>query len=438
MKTTAAPPRGLNYTRVILLLATFFILFVAMMFRTPPIVIMAATLCATLACATPPLGTVIARFWGRGLVAQRQLPASGQTGDIIGGRLRLENTGRSPALLVHVQAGQVALPTQQRPAPKTAVALVSEAEHIVPVLRSGESIEFSPRWLLQKRGVFSLSPVMAGARDPLGLFAALFPRTPAQEILVMPRPLRIERLGLAGGARNSPQTSQNANITAEALDFHGVRPWRAGEPIRRVHWKSTARTGELHIVEWEDSPGSDISVIFDAHAIAPQSGGDDEAFESAIVMIASVGAYCLENGYRFQLFCEQGALSNDGEYSQIQMNFSATAASETKSLLETLARLQPLSPLAGSNFSELCVRTAPHIGRGAAVLLTGGATADFAGALRSLHAASANSFQSIAFDAASFGDSDFSDKPQVAPNLPKSVRLVRTGDSLSEILERLA
>lgn len=426
MQSSAAPRRGFYHVRFILLLTTLFTLLVAMMFRTTPIVVMASTLCAVMLCSTPPLGTVIARFWSRGLTAQRQMPSTGQVGDIISGRVVLENAGKAPALLVQMRPGEaLALSSDAAPA----VALLSENAPVVPLLRGGDRFETAPRWMLNRRGVFQMAPVMAGASDPLGLFSSLSPRTPSHEIVVTPRPLRIERIGLAGGARHSPQIAQHANITAEALDFHGVRPWHNGEPIRRVHWKSTARTGDLHIVEWEDSPGSDISVVFDASPIAPQSDGPDETFETAIVLIATVGAHCLENGYRFQLFC--GQQNEDGEYSQL--DFSADSSGDVARLLQTLARLQPL--INAPDFAELARDCAPQIGRGAGVLLLSGAQSDFLDALDELQSSDAASFHVLALDGASFQENPASQHDAVFPD---NVRLLRAGDSLPEALERLA
>ena len=426
MQSSVAPRRGFYHVRFILLLTTLFTLLVAMMFRTTPIVVMASTLCAVMICSTPPLGTVIARFWSRGLTAQRQMPSIGQVGEIVSGRVILENVGKAPALLVQMRPGEA---LAQSGDAMPAVALLSDSTPVVPLLRGGDRFEIAPRWMLNRRGVFQMAPVIAGASDPLGLFASLSPRTPSHEIIVTPRPLRIERIGLSGGARHSPQIAQHANITAEALDFHGVRPWRDGEPIRRIHWKSTARTGALHIVEWEDSPGSDISVVFDASVIAMQPNGLDEAFETAITLIATVGAHCLENGYRFQLFCDQP--NEDGEYSQL--DFSADSSGDIARLLQTLARVQPL--INAPDFAELARRAAPQIGRGAGALLLSGTGSDFLDALDELQSSDAASFHVLALDGATFQENQ---APQRDAVFPDNVRLLRAGDSLTEALERLA
>jgi uncharacterized protein (DUF58 family) len=120
-----------------------------------------------------------------------------------------------------------------------------------------------------RRGVYQLPPVQAGARDPLGLFTTAQARTAPASITILPRPVRVARLGFCGGTQHGAHAPQAATTTADATDFHGIRTWRPGEAIRRVHWKSTVRTGELHVVEWEEDPGCDLTVLFDARSFLP-------------------------------------------------------------------------------------------------------------------------------------------------------------------------
>jgi hypothetical protein len=239
-----------NYLRLILLVAMLFTLLAALIFRTPGVLFMTALLWATY-----PMGTLVGRFMSRRLTATRDAPSIGMAGDIVSGRVRVFNAASTPAFLVHLRAGEVAPPRDklESGAPQTVAAadaaadtladrrrewpvvLLDETERIVPVLLSQERLQWKPRWKLQRRGVHRLPPMQAGVRDPLGVFNRLEAKTEEHTITVLPQPLRLQHLGFLGGGQSTPSAPQQAVAVAEALDFHGIRAWQPGQPIRRVH-----------------------------------------------------------------------------------------------------------------------------------------------------------------------------------------------------------
>src|SRR5690606_11947394 len=118
------------------------------------------------------------------------------------------------------------------------------------------------------------------------------------KILVLPRPLHIEKLGFLGGVGNASLAPHHATTVADATDYHGVRAWQQGEAIRRVHWKSTARTNQLHVVEWEETPTTDLILLLDTDARAILGQDDESTLEQSITAAASVVCHLLENGCR--------------------------------------------------------------------------------------------------------------------------------------------
>ncbi len=489
-----------NYLRLILLVAMLFTLLAALIFRTPGVLFMAALL-----WATHPMGSLVGRFMSRRLTATRDAPSTGMTGDIVSGRVRVFNAASTPAFLVHLRAGEVALPgdesgdehaptpaqawpaaRQESGAPQTVadaaadtaagrrrewpVVLVDETERVVPVLLSQERIEWKPRWKLQRRGVHRLPPMQAGVRDPLGVFNRLEAKTEEHTITVLPQPLRLQHLGFLGGGQSAPSAPQQAVAVAEALDFHGIRAWQPGQPIRRVHWKSTARTGDLHIVEWEESFGSDLTVLLDARVATRDAAALDEALEAAITLTASVAAHLLENGYHFQMFYWQPPSSGDsaagghvaGQTSTFGRNEpelllhhqQARRAGDLREMLTALAQLTALPnvPLtSAAMLSSLARQAAPSLGR-SGVLLIAPTTADITEAVAVLSNVAGAQVHVLALDAASFaakpaavenGGIGSNGQAVVAPppfdNFQAHgarTRVVRRGDSLTAALER--
>src|SRR2546429_646211 len=52
------------------------------------------------------------------------------------------------------------------------------------------------------------------------------------------------------------------------FDLHSVREYEQGESLRKVHWRSTAKRGELMVKELEDAPRDEVAVLLDAEASA--------------------------------------------------------------------------------------------------------------------------------------------------------------------------
>src|SRR5687768_6124326 len=93
----AAP---LNKVRLALLVSMLFSLLVSGIFRTPPIVFMAAIL-----CAAPLAAIALGKLSSRRLRIERTIPAVGMAGEVLHGILTVENNSRWPALITAVQAG---------------------------------------------------------------------------------------------------------------------------------------------------------------------------------------------------------------------------------------------------------------------------------------------------------------------------------------------
>ncbi len=110
-----APPKELNKVRLTILVGMMFSLLVAGIFRTPPIVFMAAFL-----GVAPPLAILIGRLSSRRLTVTRDFPVSGQVGDVLYGRVRVHNNAAWPAFLTEVRAGQVTQPFYDLPNEKSA------------------------------------------------------------------------------------------------------------------------------------------------------------------------------------------------------------------------------------------------------------------------------------------------------------------------------
>jgi uncharacterized protein (DUF58 family) len=138
---------------------------------------------------------------------------------------------------------------------------------------------------LLRRGLFDWGPLRITATDPFGIFRKHKFIGGAQQILVYPAVVELPHFqappaNLPGEGRFRRRTHY---VTPNAA---GVREYAPGDAFNRIHWRSTARTGELMVKTFELDPASDIWVILDLEKRV-NAGKDEESTEEYGVRIAA-------------------------------------------------------------------------------------------------------------------------------------------------------
>jgi len=130
-------------------------------------------------------------------------------------------------------------------------------------LRPGQTRTYLARTWLTRRGVFSLGPTQVTSGDPFGLFDDRHIIPAVDRLLVLPLIIPISDfyspLGfLPGGKairRKSPEVTPQAS---------GMREYVPGDPLKRIHWPSTARRDKLMVKEFEQDPQAEVWIFLDA------------------------------------------------------------------------------------------------------------------------------------------------------------------------------
>jgi uncharacterized protein (DUF58 family) len=135
------------------------------------------------------------------------------------------------------------------------------------------------------RGEHHLDPFSATALVPLGLAQGRRVSSAGVKFLVVPRIARVIRLATPPGARYQPGGVALASRTGESMDLLGVRPYRAGDPVRLLHARSWARTGKPVVREYQEDYFSRIGVVVDAGA------PDARRLEAILSLAAGVVAF---------------------------------------------------------------------------------------------------------------------------------------------------
>ena len=143
-----------------------------------------------------------------------------------------------------------------------------------------------------KRGRYTVGPMRVTSGDLFGLFRRSRRFGEAQHVLVYPRAVELTNFAappalLPGEGRLRRPAHY---ITPNAS---GVREYEPGDSFNRIHWRTTARTGDLMVKLFELDPASDVWVVLDLYGAAQAGEGDDGTEEHAVRIAASIARYFL-------------------------------------------------------------------------------------------------------------------------------------------------
>ena len=150
---------------------------------------------------------------------------------------------------------------------------------------------FTPR----ARGRFSFGPLTIDASDPFGLTRRRSEFTERDELVVTPE---IEDLEGSEGAAfgSSSGISRSRNLFRTGEEFYTMRPYQEGDDLRRIHWPSVARMGELMIRQDESSRRGTAVIFVDSRASAVGEA-HSPGFERCISSAASIGVLLSRSGF---------------------------------------------------------------------------------------------------------------------------------------------
>ena len=155
------------------------------------------------------------------------------------------------------------------------------------------------------RGRFAVGPLSVRLADPFGLVELVRRFAETDELVVTPvvTPLPAVRLG---GDRSGGGESSSRAVAASGSDDTATREYRHGDDLRRVHWKSTARVGELMVRREEQPFSSRATLLLDGRAEAHRGAGPGSTYERAVSAVASIGVALARTGSGLRLLDSSG------------------------------------------------------------------------------------------------------------------------------------
>ena len=150
-------------------------------------------------------------------------------------------------------------------------------------LPTGKERQAAYRLPTSRRGVLHVGPLEALRSDPLGLARRRLTVSGTVEVIVYPR---VDRISPPPGGREQPAAVRNRQMVQAARrdSFRGLREYVAGDDLRLVHWRSSARTGELVVRQDEEPRPRATAVVLDLRRTAHAG----LSLERAVSVAASV------------------------------------------------------------------------------------------------------------------------------------------------------
>lgn len=257
-------------------------------------------LCVGVALMALPLFSLIAARRARyrlscsRIISPPRVPA-GSTARVT---LRLHNISKTPTGLL---LAEDAIPYALGPRPRYVLDNIER--------RGVRNLSYTLRSDL--RGKFEVGPLQLRVADSFGLVEinrSFSARTP---FVVTPRvyPLSRNMISRAWAGEGDGRS----RLTATAGEDDVIpRPYRDGDELRRVHWRSTARYGELMVRREEQRWRNRATVLLDTRGGAHMGSGPSSSFEMAVSAAASVGVHLAQEGLIGKVVNEQGASLGTG------------------------------------------------------------------------------------------------------------------------------
>lgn len=257
-------------------------------------------------------------------------------GEALTGELEVRNLARTPLL-----SAQLEFPIGTGGVAFDLPALLPGAEHaelfVVPT---------------ERRGVIPVGPVTTARGDALGLFRREVTWTERTEIFVHPRIVPLAPLG--AGLMRDLEGATSQTVSVSDLAFHALREYVPGDDLRHVHWRSSARHGQLQVRQFLDTRRSHLVTVVDGR---PTAYAAEQDYETAISVAASLIARGLRDEYDVSFL--------SGPH---QMTRGAG-----RSALDVCSRAEPTD----AGLVEVAARAAQVVGDASAVFLVSGPGTDF-------------------------------------------------------------
>jgi uncharacterized protein (DUF58 family) len=191
--------------------------------------------------------------------------------------------------------------------------LGSRPRFVLDEIEPGGHRELSYQIRSDSRGKFAVGPLRIRVADAFGLVEISRSFSTTSTLVVTPKIVQLPRAAAQSSWLGEGDGGMRT-ISATGEDDAAPRQYRDGDGLRRVHWRSTARYGELMVRREEHQWRNSASVFLDSRRLSHSGSGPSATFEFAVSAAASIGAHLAGEGFRARLITEAGEIAPRGTF----------------------------------------------------------------------------------------------------------------------------
>lgn len=288
---------------------------------------------------------ILSWFWARSLVKGLDLTRQmrfgwAQVGDRLVERFTIRNNGWAPAVWAEI-LDHSTMPEYQ----------VSRGTGIT----SYDAIRWHTEAVCLRRGLFTLGPTEIHTGDPFGVFNVDLSFSASMPLLVLPPVVPLPAIQIAHGGR-SGEARPRDNTLDRTVSAASVREYMPGDSKRWIHWRTTARHGDLFVRMFDGTPSGDWWILLDMDHHVQVGQGDDATDEHGVILAASLA----DRGVRLR-----HAVGFVAHGEELVWMPPAEGEGQRWEILRSLA----LVTRGERPLSEVLTRVGPSIGRDASVII---------------------------------------------------------------------
>jgi len=277
--------------------------------------------------------------WAESLTADRECNRlTADVGDSVAVVVNIQNTGKLPIPWCLVED---LLPRR---------ALIHEPPNLavegrrlqLSMLRAGAKQSLLYQLTCNRRGYYQLGPLVLETGDLFGLHRRYRVATKPHFLLVLPVVIPLAGYDVSS-KRPIGEVKMTYRLFEDPTRIAGVRRYEAGDPLSRVNWRATARTGQLHSKVYEPSTVAGATILLEYHNASHSRQHEPMRSELAVTAAASIANALYEMGQQVGLVTNgrdaADRIRQEGWDSDIR---TRDAARSSASMLDASDRLQPV------------------------------------------------------------------------------------------------
>ncbi|QAV69888.1 DUF58 domain-containing protein [Salinibacterium sp. UTAS2018] len=209
------------------------------------------------------------------------------------------------------------------------------AEFQLPAMKPKEQHEELFAVPTAKRAVIVAGPAESVRGDQIGLLRRALKWADAVDLFV--HPITVRLIPSAAGLVRDLEGQVSNKITNNDIAFHALRPYVPGDDRRYVHWRTSARIGQLMVRQFQETRRSQLTII---HSSRSDLYASEAEFELAISVTASIAAQVIRDGTQMNVVSETGLWKTQTVTSMLDASCRIDPVADRSETVRSFAREQ--------------------------------------------------------------------------------------------------